>query len=517
MRPATMRRTCRAELHQPRRRTVTKILFVGFDAAEPQLIERWAADGTLPTFARLKASSRWGHLEIPTGLSHGAAWASLYTGVGPGKHACAFGTRLLPDSYEQTPIDIDHDVTWEPLWIPLSRAGKRVAVIDMPKAPLTPDIHGIQVADWLTSGLNPECRSSPPALAADILRDFGPDPLGPTSDHGYDSPQGWLRLRDRVLARIDQKTQMTLALMEQGPWDLVMSTFGDPHDVGHGCWHLSNPNHPQHDAAWVARHGEPLRDTYVALDGALNQLLRATDEQTVLVLFAGPGICDLHTGRPLLDGILRRLEGGPEPLGSRLLGAARKQATRWLPPSVRRVISRRGDPYGRLSDRSRRRCFPLSSNTDAGTIRVNLAGRDPHGLIQPGAEYDAFCTALAEDLLALRNLDTDEPVVEQVLRVDQTYPGPNNARLAPDLVISWNRSAPIEHIGSPKIGTLRARYTGNRTGDHSRNTLFLIQGPGIAAGQVSGDQPVEALAPTIAGILGVTLEDGDAPAIALHG
>src|SRR2546422_5198618 len=56
-----------------------------------------------------------------------------------------------------------------------------------------------------------------------------------------------------------------------------------------------------------------------------------------------------------------------------------------------------------------------------GAIRLNVAGRDPFGSIQPGEEYDAACAELTRELEALRDTTTGEPVVEAVLRADVVF------------------------------------------------------------------------------------------------
>lgn len=59
--------------------------------------------------------------------------------------------------------------------------------------------------------------------------------------------------------------------------------------------------------------------------------------------------------------------------------------------------------------------FPITG------LRLNLIGREPHGLLRPGAEADAFCEQLKRDLLELRDADTGLPMIRDVLRVADLY------------------------------------------------------------------------------------------------
>jgi predicted AlkP superfamily phosphohydrolase/phosphomutase len=157
-------------------------------------------------------------------------------------------------------------------------------------------------------------------------------------------------------------------------------------------------------------------------------------------------------------------------------------------------------------ERSRRSCFAVLHNDISGAIRINLAGREPNGKIQPGAECDAFCERLTRDLLEIVNADTGEPIVREVVRTADLYKGEHSDDYA-DLFAVWNKSAPNWAVCSPKIGTIKRRFTANRTGDHTDHGLILARGPGIAPVRLA--QPVSVLdfAPTVASLLGVDLPD----------
>jgi predicted AlkP superfamily phosphohydrolase/phosphomutase len=127
--------------------------------------------------------------------------------------------------------------------------------------------------------------------------------------------------------------------------------------------------------------------------------------------------------------------------------------------------------------------------------------------VQPGAGYDAFFTQLRRDILDVRNLDTGNPIATDVVRIDQICQGAYLDEL-PDFFVLWSREAPIERIGSPKIGTIELVHRGNRTGDHRPESIFVAAGPHVVAGAT---QPVSILdfAPTLAALHGVTLPDAD--------
>ncbi|NQV86172.1 MAG: alkaline phosphatase family protein, partial [Woeseiaceae bacterium] len=63
-----------------------KLLLIGLDAADRELIERWADAGHLPNIARLRSSGIWGSLKTTADTVHVSAWPSIFSGVTPDKH-----------------------------------------------------------------------------------------------------------------------------------------------------------------------------------------------------------------------------------------------------------------------------------------------------------------------------------------------------------------------------------------------------------------------------------------------
>ena len=58
-----------------------------------------------------------------------------------------------------------------------------------------------------------------------------------------------------------------------------------------------------------------------------------------------------------------------------------------------------------------------------------------------------------------------------------------------DLLVEWNRDAPIDTVWSPATGVVTAPYLQWRTGDHHRAGLLLASGPGIEPGRARARSP----------------------------
>jgi predicted AlkP superfamily phosphohydrolase/phosphomutase len=383
-----------------------------------------------------------------------------------------------------------------------------VAIVDVPKSPLSAHLNGIQLQDWGTHDPEPgfPFQSWPPELAAELTSRFGPDPVGDCNDIER-TAAGIERFARNLEARIRTKTAICRDLIDRERWDLLLAVFTESHCVGHQCWALHDYTHPSHDPHLARALGDPLKDIYVALDAAVAELLRNAGEDTTVFILASHGMGPHYDGTFMLDEILERLD--PQP------GAWKRRALAWYQKgkgAVRRRILRR--PPTRVRPRvDHQRWFSIPNNDVYGGIRVNLVGREPRGLVRPGQEYDALFAELRQKLLELVNVDTGQPLVHELLRTADLYPGQCLDDL-PDFLVEWDRAAPIVCVSSPRIGTITKRFGGVRNGDHQPAGLFLATGSGIEAGRRIDPVSVMDFAPTVAALLGVPLADVDGEPIA---
>lgn len=66
--------------------TDKKMVVLGFDGLDPDLVQRWMADGRLPNLAKLVETGGFYRLETTHSPESPTAWASFATGVNAGKH-----------------------------------------------------------------------------------------------------------------------------------------------------------------------------------------------------------------------------------------------------------------------------------------------------------------------------------------------------------------------------------------------------------------------------------------------
>lgn len=485
----------------------TKVLFIGIDSADKDLILQWANAGLLPTFQNLLQKAAWGVTTSPVGFYVGSLWPSFATGISAARHGRYSYSQLTTGSYQTYRYNI-LDLKGERFWDTLSHAGRRVAIIDVPLTPPSENLNGIQITDWGVHKANNKdiFYTWPPSLLPEIEAEFGRDPIRRCNDIQH-TPEGFKDFRDKMIARTNKKEALSKKFLTQGEWDLFLTVFTEPHCVGHQCWHIHDSTHPKHQPALVKALGDPVQDLYKALDASIGKLLAEVGPETMVFVLASHGM-GLHDGvGSFLNAILRRLEKvedpNPSPLG-KLLKSFRKPLGKLLKPLLRKSNAPVGDFAAVTLNVSDRKCFVLPNNDACGAIRINLVGREPQGKVQPGTEYEEFCQQLTEDLMAIVNDRTGEPVVQKVLRTSDYYQGEELDNL-PDLIVEWNRKPPIPSVSSPKIGKLKNSYGGVRTGDHKPDGLFFVTGPGVKPGQIEQPTSVLDFAPTLAHLLHVPL------------
>ena len=482
----------------------TRLLVVGLDSADPQLLTRFADAGDLPVLRSLRDRGLWGPLRSPPGLADDATWASFITGVSPARHGRFFFHAVEPGAYA-TPFWQSQHLKHPPFWEALSDAGHRIAVVDVPKCPLSDRINGVHITDWRVHGRDRATASQPAELAAQLIARFGKDVTDSPAKQPWPCDQYAMPEQDyagflaSLVQSADDKLRVTTELLEQAHWDLFMVVFKEAHCVGHKFFHLLERSNPRYSASQAARYGNAIREIYQHLDRALGKLLQTAGADANIIVFSDLGMASNYTGNFLLDEILQRLERGWLSPGGRV----RQQSRRLVHGVLRRG---RGDrePF----ERRFRSFYPLQNGEQSGAIRLNIRGREPDGMVSPGAEYDALCDYLVTALRGLVDPDSGMPIVDEVLRSGKIYQGPHRERL-PDLLVMWNRSRPIHAAASDLIGVIRHPDPGIRTGGHIADGMYVLAGPDIRYQSDALPASIMDIAPTVAQLLHASLPDVD--------
>ena len=279
-----------------------RVLVIGLDSADAELIERWCDEGYLPALQSLRQQGLWARLDTTAAVLHVSAWPSLYTGTRPGKHGMyhAYQIHAGEQRVHRTSAE---ECAQPPFWKFLDDAGRKCIVMDAFLDYKLEGFRGIQVLEYGTWTWFSEPGATPNSLWKEIRRRFGPYPA-PEHTRIVGVPESvWFR--ERLIAGAKVKGEVVRWLLAEKPWDMAFVTFGEPHGSGHYLWHVSDPSYPSHHR--IPGHEHPVRDVYVAVDEAIGSIVRELDDSTTVLVTSGDGMGPNYAACHLLPEVLNRL------------------------------------------------------------------------------------------------------------------------------------------------------------------------------------------------------------------
>jgi predicted AlkP superfamily phosphohydrolase/phosphomutase len=477
-----------------------RVLFVGLDAAEPTRLHERMAVGALPSLDGLASTGASGSLANCMLTLPGAVWPEIASGVSCGRLPRFFHPRQIVTGEAAprplTAADVADDPTF---WATASEQGRRVAVVDIPHAPLARELNGLHIVEYGLHDSHFGAASTPAGLLPGLRDRHGSYPVG-SCDHYGGSTAARLRLLSDILEGLERKTALLEDLIQRESWDLFACAFSEAHCGGHWFWHYTDASHWCYDpdAPQVLR--DAVDTIYARLDAAVGRLSEAAGAETVIVL-ASHGMAPYVAGYQLLPEVLARLGmcSGTQP---------GRSALRDLQHTAKHLIPRRyWERLGRLlvehrlaraalrplQRRSGALFFPLEvpearaayvPNNTIGAIRLNLRGREPYGSVEPGVDASALIEEIRRELLALRQPATGQPIVRAVITAEEAF-GTDHHPDVPDLIVQFRQDLGLlDSCESPRVNRVHvpvgSRW-GRRTGDHSPRSSAWIRGPGFPA------------------------------------
>jgi predicted AlkP superfamily phosphohydrolase/phosphomutase len=469
------------------------LVILGLDSGDPDLLLRWAAEGHLPTVASLLERGAIARLTGPEMITAHGVWLSLWSGASVTEHGHYLRRPLVPGTYETQRLH-PSDTGAPPFWSRFVGGRRRVLVVDAPETWPLKGLPGLQLANWGGHPRGFAPISEPIGLVSEVGRRFGPQIL---TDESQRSRMHDRRACRRILQRIESKGALVRHLLEQGPFDLVIVVFGDPHAAGHRFWKYGLDVGPERRGRRLER---AVYAIFRALDRELGSFLERLPEANVL-LVSNHGIRDGYPTGELVDAFCHRLgymvgkEPARRPAGRiarhwRVMPDGwRAGLGRWLPSRWANWLE--AHRHGGGTDWSRTIAFPIRSHY-TGLLRVNLKGREPLGVVEPGQEYESVLARLEGDLRALVDESSREPVVESVTRATDLFGGGPPSRL-PDLFVEWRADRDfLGRVLHPRVKLTQRRYGSPRGNHHSRVGQVIAAGPSISArGRVGDLSPLD--------------------------
>lgn len=154
-------------------------------------------------------------------------------------------------------------------------------------------------------------------------------------------------------------------------------------------------------------------------------------------------------------------------------------------------------------DWSRTKVYSLGNY---GQLYVNLRGREPQGVVAPGAEHERVVDELVDRLGRLRHPETGEAIPVRVYRREEIYAG-DHLEEGPDVVF-LPEDMRYNGFGLYQFSSrswLEPAF--DRSGGHRMDGVVMLAGPGIRHNQVLEGATLTDLTPTILAAMGVPIPD----------
>jgi hypothetical protein len=138
-----------------------------------------------------------------------------------------------------------------------------------------------------------------------------------------------------------------------------------------------------------------------------------------------------------------------------------------------------------------------------GEVHINLRGREPQGIVEPGEDYERTRDQVIADLRALK-LPDGTPLVEHLWKKEEIYRGAHLAE-APDILF-LPRNLETIAFGDFEFGSNKViEKSFGVSSSHRMNGIFVASGAGVKdVGEFRGAQLID-LAPTILHLMGLAV------------
>ena len=499
-----------------------RVFIISLDGATFSVLNRLIQQGYMPNVGALMSRSAVRELESVIPPVTAPAWTSFMTGKHPNKHGILDFSHFNPDTYSWG-INNARNIKSKTLWQILSDRGRRVIVLNLPYTYPPYPVNGILVSGW-DAPFTEKSFSEPACVSEQILQRFEDyktnlwvSALQPLRSDGQ-----FHEFTNRLKKGFEQQAQIAIDLLSQEPWDVFMVHFQQTDWIQHKLWN------------WIERacvasddHSETVeatRDCYRHFDEWVGNLLERVDSPqvwTILLSDHGFGrlMGNINANQYLkewgylsvlpqaedrfadLKKLIKHSQYEPLRRVYRSVAAARKHRIASDTPAkehdswadnAQSVMKSRGATW----DWERTKAA-LVYAYQMGFVYINVRGRGPQGIVDPGQQYEAIVADLLERFAGLRHPLTGQKLLQAAVRVGDVYPPARNSVFLPDIVL-----IPVDGYGFA-FSLSEAPPAVSEEGTHRHNGVLVMCGEGVTTTNTGPTPNLIDVAPTILNLLGL--------------
>ena len=296
-----------------------------------------------------------------------------------------------------------------------------------------------------------------------------------------------------------------------------MYVFRGPDRLQHGLWHFMDDAHPLHGATGTKEYRHAIREHYRYIDQQLAEISANLDEDTMLILMSDHGFGPFHKyiymNNWLLKWDLLRLRRGPLTYLKRTafnlgitpiniynqmlklgLGGMKGQVTKG---KGQKKLARFFLSFDDI-DWAQTTVYSLGN---VGQLWINVRGREPMGIVEPGKAYEAARQDVIDRLMEMRDPDTGEKIVDKVYTREMLYAGPYLEQM-PDVVFVPKGFSYLSFGEYEFASHQLVDVSYGITGWHRQPGMVLLHGVPVQARETLQKAKIEDIAPTVLYLMG---------------
>jgi predicted AlkP superfamily phosphohydrolase/phosphomutase len=415
-----------------------KIFVLALDGVPYSLLSKLFEYGIMPNFKQLVNNQNFRTMNSVHPPISSVAWTSFMTGKNPAGHNIYGFIEREPETMEvfvPTSINIKSKTIWEYL----SELGKRVFTINVPVTYPPKKINGISICGFL--GIDILKGTYPVHIGKQLLEDgyqIDVDTVKARTDL-----QGFIKELNYVF---DKRIETIQKFYDQENWDFFMAHIMATDRLHHFVWEFVEENDP----LWT----EQFYNIYKKIDTFIGILLNKIPQNDELIILSDHGFTKLKK---------------------------EVYINKWLYDNNYLKFTTQQPPENLTDIHPTSKAYSLIP----GRIYINLKGREKTGSVLPGLEYEKIREELRINLKEIKDSDTGEKVVDDVLTREELYCTNQGLNFDIDSTDTFNKNNPYYYAPDLMIiGKYGYDFKGNLwmdklmdkgpiVGTHTFNDAFL--------------------------------------------
>jgi len=475
-----------------------KILIIGLDGASFNILFPLIKEGRLPNLKLLLETGSQGVLESTLPTNSFTAWASFMTGMNPGKHGI-FDFRKRTSSKSANKMVVDSTfLKEETIFEIMSRNDLKVGSINMPLTYPPSKIDGFMISGILIPKVSEE-MFHPLELYKEVVSQFGK----------YREDVKWVFYKNKINNLIkdlsfitEKRSQISSYLMNKYPWDALAVVFVGTDRIQHALLKYLDPKHSQYDKLKNNPYQEKIKKYFSLIDAKVGKIISQAGKDTTVFIISDHGFhpCEKQFKiNPYLNEI-GMLEFNKK--SSKVFSIIRKLDI----PSIRRIrrklipnIEKHSNLFKVFGNINWQKTRAYSFLDIEQGISINLKGREPFGIVEPGEEYRSIRNRIKAQLLSLREPEHGKKAIKNVFFKEEIFEGGQLSE-APDIIIEPEDPIFLGRESDINFGKLKWA-----SGDHDRDGVLIMWGRDIKKNNKLLDARLIDVAPTVLYLAGVPI------------